>query len=343
MIITCPRCLATYNVPATALGAEGRNVRCTSCSFEWHEAPMPQDAIANLAPKTTATTAPAPATPHPMPEPTAPRAAETSAKKPKISSAAAAKPKSTAPKATAVISLAVVATLLAGGLLLRNTISTMIPAMEGVYESIGLPVGSPAEWFRIDGKGVESAEDGDRFTLTVHGEINNISKRPRTLTPIRITWVGKDGQVGASTTVAPATERLAPGEKAGFVGILNRVDTSLGGEIRMVPWLGASDVVVKPADQTEPNHLIAAPPHAATPHAATPAQNHGAAPAQTQSAEPAVAPVHEPAVTAAPHTPAPEMTTPPLPPPHEAGHEPEASPPPASEQTAPATETGGPH
>lgn len=347
MIITCPRCLATYNVPATALGAEGRNVRCTSCSFEWHEAPMPQVAIANLAPKATA---PAPATPHHTPAPAVPRTAEATVKKPKASSVAAVKPKSTTPKATAVISLAVVATVLAGGLLLRNTISTMIPAMEGVYESIGLPVGSPAEWFRIDGKGVESAEDGDRFTLTVHGEINNISKRPRTLTPIRITWVGKDGQVGASTTVAPATERLAPGEKAGFVGILNRVDTSLGGEIRMVPWLGASNVVVKPSDQVEPNHLIAAPPHAATP-----AQNHGAAPAQTHNAEPAVAPVHEPAATAAPHTPAPEVTMPavvPAPeapsPAHEAEHEPEASPPPASEhpaheQTVPATETGGHH
>lgn len=262
MIITCPRCLATYNVPATALGAGGRDVRCTSCSFEWHEAPMPQDAIAHLAPQGAVSSA---ATPE---RPSAPASAAYvsggAVKKAKASSATVPKSKVSTPKATAVISMAVMATVLAGGVLLRNTISAMIPQMEGVYETIGLSVGSPAEWFKIEGKGVESAEDGNRFTLTVHGEITNISKRPRTLTPIRITWVGKDGQVGASTTVVSAASRLAPDEKAGFIGILNRVDTSLGGEIRMVPWLGASDVVVKPSDSVGPNHLVAVPQSPAT-------------------------------------------------------------------------------
>ncbi len=254
MIITCPRCLAAYTVPDSALGARGRKVRCSSCHFEWQEASPPQEAIANLAPQRAP--APAAATPPAKAEP----------KKPKPPTPV--KPKSEASSSpAAVIAFVILAALLAGLVMMRNSISSAFPALETVYESIGLPVGSPAEWFAISGKGVESAEDGNRFTLTVHGEVNNVSKRSRDLPPVRISWISKDGQVGATTTVKASPEHLEPGEKATFTGTLRRVDTSLGGEVRMVPWLGSEDMVVTP-------EMEAKPENAATPHTA-PASSHG--------------------------------------------------------------------
>ena len=37
MILTCPACSASYNVPAEAIGAEGRTVRCKKCKHEWFQ------------------------------------------------------------------------------------------------------------------------------------------------------------------------------------------------------------------------------------------------------------------------------------------------------------------
>lgn len=37
MILTCPECGARFKVPANALGAEGRSVRCTKCRHVWFQ------------------------------------------------------------------------------------------------------------------------------------------------------------------------------------------------------------------------------------------------------------------------------------------------------------------
>ncbi len=37
MILTCPSCSASYNVPNDSIGVEGRNVRCKKCKHEWFQ------------------------------------------------------------------------------------------------------------------------------------------------------------------------------------------------------------------------------------------------------------------------------------------------------------------
>jgi len=40
MIISCPECETSFNIPNNALGENGRKVKCSKCSHVWHQDPI---------------------------------------------------------------------------------------------------------------------------------------------------------------------------------------------------------------------------------------------------------------------------------------------------------------
>ena len=72
MIIACPACTTRYVVPDSAIGPEGRTVRCAKCRHNWFQDPPEQAAATAPVEPEPAAAASAPA-PEPAPEPEPPR------------------------------------------------------------------------------------------------------------------------------------------------------------------------------------------------------------------------------------------------------------------------------
>ncbi|MDE2404722.1 MAG: zinc-ribbon domain-containing protein [Sphingomonadales bacterium] len=68
MIIACPACATRYAVPDTAIGIDGRTVRCAKCRHSWFQEGSAQPATSGPEP----VAAPAPPPPPPPPAPPAP-------------------------------------------------------------------------------------------------------------------------------------------------------------------------------------------------------------------------------------------------------------------------------
>jgi len=54
MILECPECRTRYLVPDSAIGPDGRTVRCANCKHSWFQAPAVLDLVARAEAEATA-------------------------------------------------------------------------------------------------------------------------------------------------------------------------------------------------------------------------------------------------------------------------------------------------
>jgi predicted Zn finger-like uncharacterized protein len=186
MIITCPACHTRFQIPPASLGANGRNVRCSSCSERWFveaftDAPPPPLALG---------------------EPVAKQA---------MSRLGGLRGGRLAPWLTGALLLLLAAAAIAG----RNQIADRLPAAAPVYQRLGLSLELPLGIeFRDLGSERRTAEG--QPVLVVTGEITNITGQRRDVPPIRVALLDNDRRELDHGSFDPPEPALGPGGVARF-------------------------------------------------------------------------------------------------------------------------------
>lgn len=245
MIITCPHCHTRYQVANDAIGAVGRKVQCAHCQRAWQAAPIvpehddrlfDDDAERELdaefaAEARRAEIAPVP-TQQPLAEPPQAVAAQAMAQAMREQTdPALAKsreraffrrqtrmgrqlPLARVRRTVRLVSLVVLALVLAAVIGFRTSLVRQFPDLAGIYQAVGLGVNVVG----LDFRNVHTVRSlkGGAAVLRVEAVIYSVSSRTAQVPAVVVTLLDKDGAALYEWSVAPVARDLEPGESVDF-------------------------------------------------------------------------------------------------------------------------------
>ena len=185
MILTCPECATRYFVPDESVSPTGRTVRCASCGNSWRAEPeIPLD----LTPDAAAVDADEPQSEAPagLSGDDLPRVFRE-----RITAQRRAKKAMTKGALAAFAGLAVIA-LLTLAILSRNAIARAWPQSASAFAAVGLPVNIVG--LAIEEQKASLGYEEGRPAVLVTGSLRNVSDRPVTAPPLRITLLDAEDQ-----------------------------------------------------------------------------------------------------------------------------------------------------
>ena len=211
MILQCPECATRYLVPDSAIGPEGRTVRCAQCRHCWFQ----DSAAADTAPLDTAPADPPPiaavepvaAPPAPADEPpeAAPAAYDAFAHRPPFRGRANP------------IRRWTVAALVAGALLLAAVAAITWLGTPGFLSQWGLALGPKQTPLRLKDNPIERRElENGSELFAVSGQVTNPTATRQRVPDIRAELRDAHGRLVYSWTITPQQRTLAPGGSVDF-------------------------------------------------------------------------------------------------------------------------------
>ncbi|HMO28394.1 zinc-ribbon domain-containing protein [Enterovirga sp.] len=216
MLITCPSCSSTYDLPAGRIGAAGRKVRCASCRESWFIASPGEESSLDRppGPESGAEAGAIEIETRPAPPPSAP----------KIGTPPPRRRPESRPHGTArrrwpgtLARAAALAAICAGPpalLAFRESVVAAMPGTASLYRGIGLPVNLVGLSFAQ----VRSTLTLENTTpiLEVTGEIVNDGRLARSVPWLQIALTGEGGETLYKWSAQAAEGKLKAGETAPF-------------------------------------------------------------------------------------------------------------------------------